>query len=265
MDLQQSIHTLKNEILLHSQYVQEFHLPLEYHDMQTTDMDLQQSIHTLKDEILLHSQYVQEFHLPLEYHDNKTESIRSCSYSSLHTSDKYKLNKAVSALKDEVCYQSTIIRDFNLPFKDLVDERELQQKSEAGLDVSKITSKIEKCSKPQKKSKLKKSTRISREKDKERKRRQRNLKKQLENPCETSQSVDEDLYETKWQKMYTENVSYRQHKKAYSEEKYNLDLQNKQVKIDQIKTKYRQDKKFQQEVRDRSNKKYQLIPSSRKK
>ncbi|XP_071153638.1 uncharacterized protein [Mytilus edulis] len=58
--------------------------------------------------------------------------------------------------------------------------------------------------------------------------------------------------------MYTENVSYRQHKKAYSEEKYNLDLQNKQVKIDQSKTKYRQDKKFQQEVRgDRSNKKYQ--------
>ncbi|XP_071153640.1 uncharacterized protein [Mytilus edulis] len=257
MDLQQSIHTLNDEILLHSQYVQEFHLPLEYHDMQTTDMDLQQSIHTLKDEILLHSQYVQEFHLPLEYHDNKTDSISSCCYSTLHTSDKYKLNKAVSALKDEVCYQSTIIRDFNLPFKDLVDERELQQKYEARLDVSRITPNIEKCSKPQKKSKQNKSTRMSRVKDKERKRKQRNLKKQLEIPCETSQPIDEDLYETKWQKMYTENVSYREHKKSYSEEKYNLDLQNKQVKIDQIKTKYRQDIKFQQEVRDRSNKKYQ--------
>ncbi|CAG2193030.1 unnamed protein product [Mytilus edulis] len=273
MDLTQIIKEVRDSVALNSKNEHEFILPDNYlvveHNQTPTrnacSIKFQETMQNLKTEILLHSQHKQEFQLPFEYqlvqgisskkfqcHGKKIQSVGS-SYSNLHTPESNILNKAVSALKDEVRYQSTLIQDFNLPFNDLIEQRkQAKENNEGSPDDGKIIPKYKK-DKPKKshKNKTQQSTRGKREKDKERKRKQRNMEKE-------SISITKQLSETQWQKMYKDKPSYRQYKKRYSVEKYYSNMPYKEAKKDKSKEKYRLNEKFQEEVKNRSKTKYHL-------
>jgi hypothetical protein len=233
------------------QDVKDFTLPPHYFNFATVKINFNEQqnvrkIHCARKELLheVSSLAEQDFDLPEDYFclinenanseetniendQNFTGSIENCR------EDGDKLHTAIEALTQEVRDQCSIIRDFTLPSSYLTkaipcDETDCQK--------SVVVPKSSKRCRPKTI-----TARAKREKDRERKRLKRGAIPSLTS-AETLTNIDDcEVTESRWQKMYSVNLNYRDRKKDYSKQKYHSDVSHQSAKKDYGRKKYHSD------------------------
>ncbi|CAG2195130.1 unnamed protein product [Mytilus edulis] len=168
-----------------------------------------------------------------------------CSQSNLYTPDNYRLRDAVSALKDELCYQCIIIRDFNLPFDDLIEQRQQDDTKERGLPVV--------CSISRNQGKID----LSKKKYRQNEQFQQELKERSKKKYRQNEQFQQELKERSKHK-YQFDTKFHDEVKKRSKQKYRFNTEFQQSVIERSKMKYHLNKQFQAALKERSKTKYRL-------
>ncbi|CAG2195132.1 unnamed protein product [Mytilus edulis] len=140
------------------------------------------------------------------------------------------LHTAVACLLGEIRYHCSVIRDFELPSNFTIQGPKIHVKRK----------------------KRKSDSRLQRNMDKERKRKERQLLKQLE---ESTSNIGMPS-SSRFQKLYEEDDRYRENKKAYSRERYSSDVPCQIAKKQSKKQKYKSNIQLRQAHNDYIKKKY---------
>ncbi|XP_071153509.1 uncharacterized protein [Mytilus edulis] len=140
------------------------------------------------------------------------------------------LQTAVACLLGEVRYHCSVIRDFELPSNFTIQDPKIHVKRK----------------------KKKSDSRLKRNIDKERKRKERQLLKQREQ----STSIIGEPSSSRFQKLYEKDDRYRENKKAYSRERYSSDVPCQIAKKQSKKQKYKSNIQLRQAHNDYIKKKY---------
>ncbi|XP_071150816.1 uncharacterized protein [Mytilus edulis] len=147
-----------------------------------------------------------------------------------HQLHNEKLHTAVVCLLGEIRYHCSVIRDFELPSNFTIQGPKIHVKRK----------------------KRKSDSRLQRNMDKERKRKERQLLKQLE---ESTSNIGMPS-SSRFQKLYEEDDRYREYKKAYSRERYSSDVPCQIAKKQSKKQKYKSNIQLRQAHNDYIKKKY---------